>query len=43
MALSVGHIIISMENVIESTEKLVELSSESAKVQDTTSVHKIYI
>lgn len=42
MAVFVGKIVIYVENVMESTDKLVELSSDSTKVQDTTSIHKIY-
>lgn len=40
--LAMGNIIIYVENVIESTEKLVELRSESTKVQETISVHKMH-
>lgn len=42
MALFMGNITVSTENAVESTENLVELGSESTKVQDTTSVDKIY-
>ena len=42
VALFMDNITVYIENAVESTENQVELGSESTKVQDTTSVDKMY-